>query len=149
MKPINQTQLNNVKTEYGIKSDLWSPSERIMKYGGIFILVTTVTEKKFYTQEDLLVAMSKLPEKEARNILENMKISTILEFINTSSEAQREQLKNNFSEAIHKELDVYNAFNRLYDMLPVIEHKYYEKMEQENKNVCSESACEEKKDVVE
>ena len=96
MKPINQTQLNNVKTEYGIKSDLWSPSERIMKYGGIFILVTTVTEKKFYTQEDLLVAMSKLPEKEARNILENMKISTILEFINTSSEAQREQLKNSF-----------------------------------------------------
>lgn len=28
-------------------------------------MVTTITEKKFYTQEDLLAAMSKLPEKEA------------------------------------------------------------------------------------
>lgn len=36
-----------------------------MKYGGSFILVTTITEKKFYTHEDLLMAMSKLPEKEA------------------------------------------------------------------------------------
>lgn len=32
-------------------------------------MVTTMTEKKFYTQEDLLAAMSKLPEKEAENIL--------------------------------------------------------------------------------
>ena len=39
--------------------------------------------------------------------------------------------------------------NRLYDMLPVIESKYYEKMEQENENVRSESACDEKKDMVE
>lgn len=65
-------------------------------YGGIFILATTMTEKKFYTQEDLLVAISKLPENEAKNILENMKISTILDFINFSSEDQREQLRNNF-----------------------------------------------------
>lgn len=120
-----------------------------MKYGGSFILVTTITEKKFYTHEDLLAAMSKPPENEARNILENMKINTILEFINTSSEAQRKQLKNNFSEAIHKELDIYNGMNKLYDMLPVIDCKYYEKMEPENENACSKSACEEKKDVVE
>ena len=112
-------------------------------------MVTTMTEKRIYTQEDLLVAISKLPEKEARNILENMKIKTILEFINFSSDEQREQLKNSFSETLYKELDIYNGMNRLYDMLPVIESKYYEKMEQENENVCSESACEEKKDVVE
>ncbi len=112
-------------------------------------MITAMTEKKFYTQEDLLTAMSKLPENEAKNILENMKISTILEFINVSSNEQREQLKNSFSETLHRELDIYNGMNRLYDMLPVIESKMYEKMEQENKNVCSESACEEKKDVVE
>lgn len=95
--------------------------------------------------------MSKLPEKEARNILENMKINTILEFINTSSEAQREQLKNNFSETLHKELDIYNGMNKLYDMLPVIDCKYYsvEGSTQENENICSGSACEEKKDVIE
>lgn len=112
-------------------------------------MITTMTEKRFYTHEDLLVAMSKLPDKEAINILENMKISTILEFINVSSEEQREQLKNNFSETLHKELDVYNGMNRLYDMLPVIESKLYEKMGKENENVCSDSACDEKKDVVE
>ncbi|RKI77336.1 hypothetical protein D7V83_18685 [bacterium 0.1xD8-71] len=113
--------------------------------------ITTITEKKFYTQEDLLAAMSKLPENEAKNILENMKVSTILEFINVSSNEQREQLKNSFSETLHKELDIYNGMNRLYDMLPVVESKYYsvEGSVQENKNVCSESACEEKKDVVE
>ena len=38
--------------------------------------------------------------------------------------------------------------NRLYDMLPVIESKYYEKMEQENENVCSESACDKTGGVV-
>lgn len=108
-----------------------------------------MTEKKFYTQEDLLTAMSKLPENEAKNILENMKVSTILEFINFSSNEQREQLKNNFSETLHRELDIYNGMNRLYDMLPVIESKMYEKMEQENGNVCSDFACDEKKDVVE
>lgn len=112
-------------------------------------MVATMTEKKFYTQEDLLMAMSKLPEKEAENILENMKISTILEFINTSSEAQREQLKNSFSETLHRELDIFNGMNRLYDMLPVIDCKFYEKMEQDNENICSEPACEEKKDVIE
>lgn len=114
-------------------------------------MITTMTEKKFYTHEDLLVAMSKLPDKEAINILENMKISTILDFINVSSEEQREQLKNSFSETLHKELDVYNGMNRLYDMLPVIDHKYYsvEGSEQENKNVCSDSACEKTGDVVE
>lgn len=114
-------------------------------------MITTMTEKKFYTHEDLLVAMSKLPDKEAINILENMKISTILDFINVSSEEQREQLKNSFSETLHKELDVYNGMNRLYNMLPVIDHKYYasENVVQENKNVCSDSACEEKKDMVE
>lgn len=114
-------------------------------------MVTTMTEKKFYTQEDLLAAMSKLPENEAKNILENMKVSTILEFINVSSNEQREQLKNNFSETLHKELDIYNGMNRLYDMLPVVESKYYsvENVVQENKNACSDSACEEKKDVVE
>ncbi len=114
-------------------------------------MVTTMAEKKFYTQEDLLMAMSKLPEKEAINILENMKISTILDFINVSSNEQREQLKNSFSETLHRELDIYNGMNRLYDMLPVIEHKYYasENVVQENKNICSGSACEEKKDMVE
>ena len=113
-------------------------------------MIKTMTEKKFYTHEDLLVAMSKLPDKEAINILENMKISTILDFINVSSEEQREQLKNSFSETLHKELDVYNGINRLYDMLPVIDHKYYsvEGREQENENVCSDSACEKTGDVV-
>lgn len=122
-----------------------------MKYGGSFVLITTMTEKKFYTHEDLLVAISKLPESEAKNILENMKISTILDFINVSSNEQRKQLKNNFSETLHRELDIYNGMNRLYDMLPVIEHKYYsvEGCGQENENVCSGYACEEKKDMVE
>lgn len=80
-----------------------------------------------------------------------MKISTILEFINTSSTEQREQLKNSFSETLHRELDIYNGMNRLYDMLPVIESKYYavEGSTQENENICSGSACEEKKDVIE
>lgn len=131
------------------ESDLWSPIERIRKYGGNFILTTTMTEKKFYTQKDLLVAISKLPENEAKNILENMKISTILDFINFSSEDQREQLKNNFSETLHRELDIYNGMNRLYDMLPVIDHKMYEKMEQKNENVSSKSACGNQTDVVE
>ena len=114
-------------------------------------MITTITEKKFYTQEDLLAAMSKLPENEAKNILENIKVSTILEFINVSSNEQREQLKNNFSETLHRELDIYNGMNRLYDMLPVVESKYYagENVVQKNENVCSEFACEEKKDVVE
>ncbi len=67
-------------------------------------MVTAMTEKKFYTQEDLLTAMSKLPENEAKNILENIKVSTILEFINVSGEAQREQFKSNFSETLHREL---------------------------------------------
>lgn len=110
-----------------------------------------MTEKKFYTQEDLLVAMSKLPDKEAINILEDMKISTVLEFINISSKEQREQLKNNFVEIIHKELDIYNGFNRLYEMLPVIEHKVYKEkdVEQKDENVSSESACGNQTDVVE
>ncbi len=114
-------------------------------------MVTTMTEKKFYTQEDLLAAMSKLPENEAKNILENMKVSTILEFINVSGEAQREQFKNNFSETLHRELDIYNGMNRLYDMLPVIDHKVYtdEGVEQKNENVSSESACSNQVDVVE
>lgn len=111
-------------------------------------MITTMTEKKFYTQEDLLTAISRLPENEAKNILENMKISTILDFINFSSEEQREQLKNSFSENLHRELDVYNAMNRLYDMLPVIEHKVYEKMEQKNENVCSEATCDKTGGVV-
>lgn len=113
--------------------------------------ITTITEKKFYTQEDLLVAMSKLPDKEAINILENMKISTILDFINVSSEAQREQLRNNFSETLHKELDIYNGFNKLYEMLPVIENKVCigESVVQDNENVSSESACEKTVNVVE
>lgn len=112
-------------------------------------MTTIMIEKKFYTQADLLMAMSKLTENEAKNILENMKISTILDFINVSNEAQREQLKNSFSETLHRELDIYNGMNRLYEMLPVIENKLYEKMEQENKNVCSDSACEKTGDVVE
>lgn len=110
-----------------------------------------MTEKKFYTYEDLLAAMSKLPENEAKNILENIKVSTILEFINVSSNEQREQLKNSFSETLRKELDVCNGMNRLYDMLPVIEHKVYKQecVVKEDENVCSDSACSEKKDMVE
>lgn len=110
-----------------------------------------MTEKKFYTQEDLLVAISKLPENEAINILENMKISTILDFINISSEEQREQLKNSLSETLHKELDVYNGMNRLYDMLPVVDCKMYtdEGSEQESENVCSDSTCDNQTDVIE
>ena len=100
-----------------------------------------MTEKKFYTHEDLLVAMSKLSDKEAINILENMKISTILNFINISSKEHREQLKNNYSESLHKELDIYNGLNRLYDMLPAIDHKMYtdEGVVQKNENVGSEN----------
>lgn len=112
-------------------------------------MITTMTEKKFYTQEDLLVAISKLPENEAKNILENYKLSTMLTFINYDSKEQREQLQNTLSEDLHKGLDIYNGMNRLYDMLPVIENKFYEKMEQENKNVCSDSACDKACDVVE
>ncbi len=112
-------------------------------------MITTMTEKKFYTQEDILVAMSKLPENEAKNILENMKISTILDFINVSSEEQREQLKNSFSETLHRELDICNGMNRLYDMLPVVDYKLYEKMEQGNRNVCSEATCDKDDGVVE
>ena len=113
-----------------------------------------MTEKKFYTQEDLLVAMSKLPENEAKNILENMKISTILDFINVSSKEQREQLKNNFSETLHRELDIYNGFNKLYNMLPVIDCKMYtdegaERGKENSENVSSESACGNQTDVVE
>ena len=110
-----------------------------------------MTEKKFYTHEDLLVAMSKLPDKEAINILENMKISTILNFINCGNESDREKLRNDMSETVHKELEVYNGFNRLYDMLPVIEHKVYtdESVEQGKKNVSSESACDNQTGVVE
>ena len=120
-------------------------------YGGNFILITTMTEKKFYTQEDLLVAIGKLPGNEAKNILENMKISTILDFINVSSKEHREQFQNNFSEALHRELDIYNGLNRLYDMLPVIDHKMYtdEGVEQKNENVSSESTCGNQTDVVE
>lgn len=79
-----------------------------------------------------------------------MKICTILDFINVSSNEQREQLKNRFSETLHRELDIYNGMNRLYDMLPVIESKYYavEGSTQENENVCSDSACEETVNVV-
>ncbi len=112
-------------------------------------MVTTMTEKKFYTQEDLLVAISKLPEKE--NILENYKLSTMLTFLNFGSEEQRKDLQNTLSEDLLKGLDIYNGMNRLYDMLPVIESKYYsvEGSEQENEKVHSESACEEKKDMVE
>ncbi len=112
-------------------------------------MITTMTEKKFYTQEDLLVAMSKLPEKEADNILINFKLSSILSFMNFGNESNREEWKNSISETLHKELDIYNGFNRLYEMLPVIENKLYEKMEQENKNVCSDSACDNQTDVVE
>lgn len=121
-----------------------------MKYGGSFVSITTMTEKKFYTHEDLLVAMSKLPESEAINILENRRISTILDFINVSSNEQREQLKNNFSETLHRELDIYNGMNRLYDMLPVIEHKVYnqECVVKEDENVCLNSACSDQVDLV-
>lgn len=110
-----------------------------------------MTEKKFYTQEDLLTAISKLPENEAKNILENIKISTILDFLNVSNKEQREQLKNSFSETIHRELDVYNGMNRLYDMLPVIECKMYasEGVVQKNKNTSSEFSCGNSADVVE
>lgn len=110
-----------------------------------------MTEKKFYTQEDLLTAMSKLPENEAKNILENIKISSILDFINVSNKEQREQLKNSFSETIHRELDVYNGMNRLYDMFPVIDCKMYavEGVVQKNKNTSSEFSCTNSADVVE
>ncbi|MCM1201395.1 MAG: hypothetical protein NC312_09200 [Bacteroides fragilis] len=114
-------------------------------------MTTTMTEKKFYTQEDLLAAMSKLPENEAKNILENMKISTILDFLNVSYKEQREQLKNSFSEALHRELDIYNGMNRLYDMFPVLECKMYvdEGVVQKNENASSESTCDNQIDVVE
>lgn len=58
-------------------------------------------------------------------------------------------MKNNFSETLHRELDICNGMNRLYDMLPVIDYKLYEKMEQEDENVSSECACDNQTDVVE
>lgn len=109
-------------------------------------MITTMTERKFYTQEDLLVAMSKLPEKEAENILENYKLDTMLTLINFGSEEKRKELQNTLSEDLRKGLDVYNGMNRLYDMLPVIGNKYYEKMEQENENALENREC---TDVVE
>lgn len=117
---------------------------RIIKYGGNIILITTITEKKFYTHEDLLVAMSKLPEKEAENILINFKLSSILSFMNFGNESKREEWKNSISETLHKELDIYNGFNRLYEMLPVIENKICidEGVVQNSENVSSESELE-------
>lgn len=100
-----------------------------------------MTEKKFYTQEDLLKAISKLSEKEAENILENYKLSTMLTFINFGSEEQRKDLQNNLSEYLHKQLNTYNGFNKLYDMLPVIDHKYYsvEGVEQNNNEMIEQT----------
>ena len=117
---------------------------RIIKYGGNIILITTITEKKFYTHEDLLVAISKLPEKEAENILINFKLSSILSFMNFGNESKREEWKNSISETLHKELDIYNGFNRLYEMLPVIENKICidEGVVQNSENVSSESELE-------
>lgn len=114
-------------------------------------MMSGIYKKDFYTQEDLLMAMSKLPEKEAKNILENMKISNILDFLNASNNEQREQFLNNFSETLLRELDIYNGLDKLYAMLPVLECKMYtdEGVVQENKNVCSESACGNQADVVE
>lgn len=105
-----------------------------------------MTEKKFYTQEELLAAINKLPENEAKNILENMKISTVLDFINVSSKEHREQFRNNFSETLHRELDIYNGLNKLYDMLPVIDCKMYTdegvvQKKENSENVSSKSAC--------
>ena len=129
---------------------MWCPIEKIINYGGTFILIPTLTEKKLYTQEDLLIAMSKLPDNEAINILENMKISTILNFLNCSSKEHREQLKNSFSETLHRELDIYNGLNRLYEMLPAIDHIVYkqEDVEQKNENISSEIACDDQVNVV-
>ncbi len=114
-------------------------------------MITTMTEKELYRQEDLLAAIGMLPEKEAENILAFFKLSTVLTFINLGSEADREQLKNSFSETLHRELDIYNGMNRLYDMLPVIDHKVYidNGIVQKNENTSSESACDNQTDVVE
>lgn len=108
--------------------------------------ITTITKKKFYTQEDLLMVISKLPEKEADNILINFKLSSILSFMNFSNESNREEWKNSISETLHKELDIYNGFNRLYEMLPVIESKICidEGVVQNSGNVSSESELEDK-----
>lgn len=114
-------------------------------------MMNGVYKKDFYTQENLLVAMSKLPEKEAKNILENMKISNILDFLNTSNNEQREQFLKNFLETLHRELDIYNGLDKLYGMLPVLECKMYadEGITQKNGNTSSESACSNQPDVVE
>lgn len=48
--------------------------------------------------------------------------------------------------ALHKWLNIFNGFTRLYDMLPVIDNITDE---QKNKNVCSDSACDKPIDVVE
>lgn len=48
-----------------------------------------MAENKFYTQQDLLVACSKLPNEEAESILGTMKLSDILGFINNSRETDR------------------------------------------------------------
>ena len=84
-----------------------------------------MTEKKFYTQDDVLVAMSKLPEKEADNILINFKLSSILSFMNFGNESNREEWKNSISETLHKELDIYNGFKRIYEILQVIYNNMY------------------------
>lgn len=113
-------------------------------------MTTTMTEKKFYTHEDLLVAMSKLPENEAESILENFKLSAVLTFINYCSKEYREQWKNDFLENIQRDLDAYNGFTKLYDMLPVIDSIIYKQEDcgQKNVNACSDSACEKTADVV-
>lgn len=105
-----------------------------------------MAENKFYTQQDLLVACSKLPNEEAESILGTMKLSDILGFINNSRETDRGEWKNGVSMALHKWLNILNGFTRLYDMLPVIDNITDE---QKNENVCSDSACDKPIDVVE
>jgi uncharacterized LabA/DUF88 family protein len=121
---------------------------RIIKYGGNIILITTITEKKFYTHEDLLVAISKLPEKELEEIWKHFDFTTLLGLVNVKEES-RTLWKNQMLEFLHKELDRYNAIDRLFGMLPVIDNKLYEKMEQGNENACSNSACDKTDGVVE
>lgn len=76
-----------------------------------------MTEKKLYTQEDLLKACSKLPEKELEAIWKQFDFNTLLGLINVE-EKNRTSWKNEMLELLHRELNNYNAVNRLFDLLP-------------------------------
>lgn len=92
--------------------------------------------KKVYTKEDLMAACSKLPQKELEAIWQQFDFNTLLWLMNVEEE-NRTSWKNQMSELLHRELDKFNAINRLFDMLPSIDYEMYtdESVVQKNEDV--------------